>query len=276
VTGEPGSPPRRMEIELIARRSRAGSARPPLLFVHGAWAGAWLWEEHFLDYFAARGFDAFAPSLRAHGRSGSAGRLRWTPLGDFVDDVARVAASLGRPPVIVGHSMGGMIAQHYVQRHEVAGTALLCSVPPAGIGRSALRVARHHPIAMLRVNLTMTMRPLIDDLRTAHHLLSSPAMPLERFRPYHARLGDESYRAFVDMIALDLPGPPTTRSPVLVLGAGDDFLFDKHDVRATAAAYGVPAEIVPGLAHTVMLDPAWESFAERLAGWLDSHWPAHG
>ena len=154
------------------------------------------------------------------------------------------------------------------------GTALLCSVPPGGIRRSSLRVARHHPLAMLRVNLTLSLVPLIEDIHIAHQLLSSPATPLERFRPYHERLRDESFRAFLDMLALGLPGRPTTRAPVLVMGAGDDFLFDEHDVRATARAYGVDPVIIPGIGHSVQLEPAWESFAARLAAWLDAEWPA--
>lgn len=261
---------------LIARRSLVPTTRPPLLFVHGAWSGAWMWAEHFLDYFAARGFDAYAPDLRGHGGTPAERALRWIRVSDYVEDVARAAASLPRPPIVIGHSMGGLVVQRYVETHDVAGTALLCSVPPGGIRRATLRVARSHPVAMLRVNLTLSLMPLIEDIETAHHLLSSPSMPLERFRKYHVRLQDESYRAFVDMLALALPGKPTTRRPVLVLGAGDDFLFDPRDVHATAAAYGVRAEIVPDIGHTVMVEPRWESFAERIAGWLDAHWPAHG
>ncbi|MBW3629805.1 MAG: alpha/beta hydrolase [Gemmatimonadetes bacterium] len=261
---------------MLTRRATSGGGRPPLLLVHGAWSGAWVWEEHFLDYFAARGFDVYAPNLRAHGGTRSGRALRWTTIAAYVEDVRRAAATLSEPPVIVGHSMGGLIVQHYVRRTEVAGTALLCSVPPGGIRRCTLRVARHHPLAMLRVNLELSLLPLIEDIETAHHLLSSPSMPLERFRRHHARLQDESYRAFIDMLALGLPGRPTTRAPVLVMGAGDDFLFDEHDVRATASAYDVRPEMVAGVGHAVMLEPGWESFAERLGSWLDAHWPAHG
>jgi pimeloyl-ACP methyl ester carboxylesterase len=271
----PGGVPAAADREMISRRAAAPSDRPPLLFVHGAWGGAWMWEEHFLDYFAARGFDAHAPSLRAHGRSGAAGALRWLRLRDYVEDVARAAASLPRPPVIVGHSMGGLLVQRYVEAHPVAGVALLCSVPPSGMGRSALRVARHHPLVMLRVNLTLSLMPLIEDVEVAHHLLSSPAMPLDRFRPYHARLQDESVRAFAEMLVPARRRPPAG-TPVLVLGAAHDFLFDEHDVRATAAAYGVRAEIVPDIGHTVMLEPDWERFAGRLGDWLDERWPSHG
>ena len=265
-----------MKLEILTRTPPTPSKRPPLLFVHGAWTGAWMWGEHFLDYFAARGFDVYAPSLRAHGGSANGRPLRWIPLSDYVRDVERAAEAIGRTPVIVGHSMGGLIVQRYVETHEVLGTALLCSVPPRGIGRSSLRVARHHPAAMLRVNLTLSLMPLIEDVRVAHHLISSPSTPLEHFRRYHARLQDESFRAFVDMLATGLPGKPTTRAPVLVMGAGDDFLFDEHDVRATARAYGVEPEFVPGIGHSVQLEPEWERFAERLAAWLDREWPAHG
>ena len=41
----------------------------PLLFVRGGHHAAWWWNEHFLDYFANRGFRAAALSLRAHGGS---------------------------------------------------------------------------------------------------------------------------------------------------------------------------------------------------------------
>jgi pimeloyl-ACP methyl ester carboxylesterase len=265
-----------MQLEIVTRRSPTPSSRPPLLFVHGAWSGAWMWEEHFLDWFAARGFDVFAPSLRHHGGSECAQPLRWIRVEDYVEDVARAAATIGRKPVIVGHSMGGLVVQRYLERHDALGTALLCSVPPTGITRCSLRVARHHPVAMLKVNLTLSLMPLVEDPVIAHHLCASPSTPMEEFLPYHARLRDESFRAFLDMLALGLPGKPTPRGPVAVFGAGDDFLFDEHDVRVTAAAYGVEARMVPGIGHTVMLEPAWERFAERLAAWLDEEWPARG
>ncbi len=54
-------------LEVIDKGS--GNAGPPLLFIHGAWHGAWCWDEHFLDFFANNGFHAVALSLRGHGNS---------------------------------------------------------------------------------------------------------------------------------------------------------------------------------------------------------------
>ena len=42
---------------------------PPLLFVHGAYCAAWVWEEYFLPWFAQRGWNATAISLEGHGDS---------------------------------------------------------------------------------------------------------------------------------------------------------------------------------------------------------------
>jgi pimeloyl-ACP methyl ester carboxylesterase len=52
---------------LRAGEGRAG--RPPLVFIHGGFAGAWCWDVHFLDWFATRGWECHAPSLRGHGES---------------------------------------------------------------------------------------------------------------------------------------------------------------------------------------------------------------
>ena len=64
-----------MRLEIIARAPAAEPRPTPLLFVHGAWHGAWCWDEHFLGYCARRGYAAVALSLRGHG--GSGGRGRW-------------------------------------------------------------------------------------------------------------------------------------------------------------------------------------------------------
>ena len=87
-----------MHLEVISKTPAAGAHATPVLFVHGAWHGAWCWDEGFLDFFAARGFTAHALSLRNHGASDSAGSLRFRRISEYVDDVSRVAASLPRWP----------------------------------------------------------------------------------------------------------------------------------------------------------------------------------
>jgi pimeloyl-ACP methyl ester carboxylesterase len=66
-------------------QAHARSDRPtPLLFVHGAWHGAWCWDEYFLDFFAGRGYRALAVSLRGHGNSPTPDHKMLEPQWDAV------------------------------------------------------------------------------------------------------------------------------------------------------------------------------------------------
>ena len=120
-------------LELLTHLPPAGPHRTPLLFVHGAYSGAWCWEEHFLPYFAARGHPAYALSLRGHGASAGRESLALASISDYVEDVAHAVRRFQTPPVLVGHSMGGLVVQRYLERHDVPAAVLMASVPPTGL-----------------------------------------------------------------------------------------------------------------------------------------------
>ena len=71
------------------------------------------------------------------------------------------------------------------------------------------------------------------------------------------------------MVALDLPKPPTRPTPVLVLGAERDNMLQASEIQATARAYGTEAEIIPDVAHNLMLELRWQTVAERILAWLE-------
>ena len=75
--------------------------------------------------------------------------------------------------------------------------------------------------------------------------------------------------AFLDMVFLDLPKPEKVKTPLLILGVARDNMIGPREVEATARAYNTQAEIIPGVAHNSMLDPHWQSVAERILAWLN-------
>jgi pimeloyl-ACP methyl ester carboxylesterase len=165
-----------MQLEILSSQPSSPSHPVPVVFVHGAWHGAWCWTEHFLPYFAERGYEAHALSLRGHGGSPGRERLRWTSLAEYVADVASVLEGLPRAPVLVGHSMGGAVVQQFLETHTLPGAVLLASVPPAGALRAALRVARRHPLQFAKANLTLSLYPLIDTPRLAREAFWGASM----------------------------------------------------------------------------------------------------
>ena len=201
----------------------------PLLFVHGAWYAAWSWDEFFLPYFASQGYACSAPSLRGHGASSGRDRLRWTRLREYVDDVADAVAHLPAQPILIGHSMGGFLVQKYLEEHAALGAVLVAPIPPTGAWRAALYILRQHPISFVKGNLSLSLAPLVATPELARDLFFSASMPDERVKKYQQRLQDESYLAFLDLVALDLVKTRrVNRVPMLVVGAEDDTLVSQR------------------------------------------------
>ncbi len=259
-----------MRLKVISKEPTSKNSRPtPILFVHGFYFGSWGWAEHFLDYFAAHGYSAHALSLRGHDQSESREGLRWIRLADYVDDVAQVVGHMPAPPVLIGHSYGGAIIQKFLEIHTSPAAVLLASAPPQGLLRLTLRTALRHPLAFLRINLTLSLYPLVSTPALARDMFFSVGMSEEKVRDYQARMSDESYRSFLDMLFLNLPKPKRITTPMLVLGAANDTVFRPSEVEATARAYHTQAIIFPNMGHGMMLEDGWESVAGRIVSWLN-------
>ncbi|OBF63626.1 alpha/beta hydrolase [Mycobacterium sp. 852002-50816_SCH5313054-b] len=262
-------------LEVIDKGPGGDSRKTPLLFVHGAWHGAWCWDEHFLDFFAAKGYRSVAVSLRGHGKSPAPRPMQFCSMADMVDDVASVADGLPRRPVVIGHSMGGFVVQKYLESHDAPAAILLASVPPSGIARFLLRRFRLHPWLTARhLAITKSVGSMGGTPEMARESFFSDVTPYADAARYAAGL-DEEYvgKHVLDMLLLDLPKPTRITTPVLVLGAEQDILFSPREVRATAAAYRTQAEFIPGMAHDMMLEPGWADVAERIHAWLETRCP---
>jgi len=158
-------------LEVIDVGPGSPSHPTPLLFVHGAWHGAWCWDEHFLRFFADRGFRAVAVSLRGHGRSLTTKPLHTCSIADFVADVDFVADHLPLSPVLIGHSMGGLVVQKYLESRSAPAGVLLASTPPRGIFGSWIRGMRRHPWMMTRVAITGRSLRSVNTPQLAHEAL---------------------------------------------------------------------------------------------------------
>ena len=254
-------------LEVIDRGSADASHPVPLLFVHGAWHAAWCWDEHFLGYFADRGYRAVALSFRGHGNSPTSKRLRDLSFADYIEDVASVARTLPVPPVVIGHSMGGVIAQKYLESHDAPAGVLMCSMPPQGYLRSGLRWLRQHPWHFTKLTITGESLPYVNTPELARQRFFSPHTPEALVRRYAARLQEESSRSGLDGLVM-LPRPDRVRAPVLVVRALGDGAVTREEVRATARAYRTESVFFPGMGHNLMLEPDWETVAHRIDDWL--------
>ena len=258
-------------LEVLDRAPRSASDKPPILFVHGAWHGAWCWDEHFLDYFAEKGYRSVALSLRGHGNSTAPKSMRFCSIADFVDDIDTVAKSLPELPIVIGHSLGGFVVQKYLESHNAPAAVLLASAPVSGITKFLLRRFKRHPwhtaVALAR---TRSLRGVGGTPELARETFFSELTPEADVLRYTALLGEEyALKIAIDMLWLNLPRPNLVTTPLLILGADDDVCFTQQEVRSTAMAYKTDAEFFPRMSHDMMLDPGWTTVAERIHGWLE-------
>lgn len=246
-------------LELLELQPEPDTGKAPVLFVHGAGHGAWCWE-NWMEAAADAGHPAYAVSLSGHG--GSPGALIRSSLGTYVDDVIRTAASLPSQPVIIGHSLGGLVVQKAIARYPASGAVLVAPIPARpGVGTLA-SISRRHPADAAKIMLggSLPMR--------AEYLFNR--LDPETASAYSARCGNESPAAQFQVL-LHLPaGPPKGDAPVLVLGTPNDALVPIADVRDTARRMDAELIEFPGIGHDMMLDGGWQEPAEAMLGWIDA------
>lgn len=257
-------------LERIHEAPQAQARKAPaLLFVHGAYCGAWCWQPRFLPWFARHGYDCHALSFEGHAGSAGHDYLAAIRIDDFRRNLESLIDSLPAPPVVIAHSMGGFVLQQLLVGRPLPGAVFLASVPPTGMAAPALRLMAGAPSLFIKLNLFQRGHygPGLDELRD---LLFSPDVPEDMLELSIRHFQPESERAIMDM-ALVNPlgiGRPTP-TPALVLGGAEDRLISPEDVVSTARLMDTSAEILPGFGHMMMLDTRWERCAERILEWLE-------
>jgi pimeloyl-ACP methyl ester carboxylesterase len=233
-----------------------GGGRPPLLFLHGLAHCAWCWAESWLPAAAEQGWSAHAVSLRAHGSSGGRERRRRVRLSEYEHDLMQEAARLPRPPVVVAHSFGCVVAARVAARYPFAAIVLLS---PVGVTQGVDVVARttmRAPLQVARIAAGLPIQLTRDDL---FHGLDEAAASR-----HIARLDPEPPLVQLQILLRRPPAAPVGGPPVLVYGAGKDALVPAGGVERTARFYGVSPRWLPGMGHDVMLDTGNEAVLDRV------------
>lgn len=224
-----------------------------------------------MPYFAENGYDVYALSLRGHGNS--PGDVQWASLNDYLTDIVDVVNDLGGPhPILIGHSMGGFLTQHYLKMYSehVPAAVLLASIPINGTLPFTLRMIAKYPRMMIETGLSLDSSHMIATPALARDHFFSPNFPTDELHEYHAQMVRESFRIILDSSLFALPPARRYPTPMLVLSAINDALFTRSEQRQTARVYGKTAEFF-NMAHDMMLEPGWIPVADRIVRWLNDH-----
>lgn len=218
-----------------------------ILLIHGTWCNGNNWGE-FAEQLRERGYTVHTPSLRHHSSTsaselmGNALRVSECGLLDYVADLKALVDTMDSPPIIVGHSIGALLAQLLAARVANRGVVLLGPAPAAGIlgmYPSMIRLwIRYVPQWLLGT-------PMFPVSKGPWNTMICNTQPKEISEGYYQSLCAESGKAYFEMCLWYLDRKRAARvdfdaiqSPVLVVTGSEDKCTVPRIGRVTAKKYG--------------------------------------
>ena len=262
-------------IILLSPHKIASMAQTVVL-IHGAFCAAWAMEP-YAQLFAARGYKVITPTLRHHDFPPGVRpprELGVTSTLDYADDVEKLVRGLGAPPILVGHSMGGLIAQMVAARLPVQALALLAPSAPWGtLPTSAWEIASAQGLYLAGQFWNKPLRPE-SWIAETHSLDLLP--PGEREATF-ARFVPESGLATFEILhwAMDVRRATyvdarKVECPVLCVAGALDRINPPKTVASVARRYrerGMYHEVA-GASHWLIGEPGWQNTAHHVVDWL--------
>ncbi len=248
-----------------------------IVMIHGMFSRPEVWGK-YVPFFEDLGWHCVTPVLRHHDiEPGSAPpeELATTSMLDYAADLEALIGELDEPPVLMGHSMGGLLAQMLAARGLARAVVLLTPAAPAGVVALSPSVIR-----AFRGPLTtwgFWRRSFRPDFKTARYAFLE-GFPDEERRGMWERMVYESGRAIFEIGLWPFDRRHATRvdrraitCPVLAVAGEKDRATPTFAVRAVACRYGGTYTELPGQHHWVLAQTGWEKAASLCARWLEEH-----
>ena len=244
---------------------------PTVVMTHGAFCAGWAFEV-FRAPFEARGWTVLTPDLPGHTGPGAVAGLSMT---DYAKAIVALCAELPEPPVLLGHSMGGLVCQMAARRVKPRALVLLAPSPPWGITGSSIEEA----VTAFGVHLsdpfwTGALTP--DRHLMRHHSLdrTPKAMRdaiLDRLRPESGRAVREVLNWWLDPFMTTSVGVGALPMPALAIAGDRDVVHPAATVRQTADRIGAQFRVMSGMSHWLIGEEGWEEVAEIALAWLETN-----
>jgi pimeloyl-ACP methyl ester carboxylesterase len=262
-------------------------SKPPVVFIHGLWLHPQSWSS-WVEHFQAAGYPAAsAPGWPGVAETVAASRDNPDAIADHgIEDVTehyrQIVAQLSVPPVVVGHSFGGMIAQKLLGEGRAAAVVAIDAAQIKGV----------LPLPLSALHSTL---PVFKNPANKHRAVSLTA---EQFRYSFGNAidADESndlwerwtipapgrplFEAAAANFSLHSPAKVETdnadRGPLLLIAGGKDHTVPESITKSTAKQYRhSPAETelmdFADRGHSLTIDHGWKDIADAALGWLDKH-----
>jgi pimeloyl-ACP methyl ester carboxylesterase len=248
-----------------------------IFMIHGMMVGPWCWD-NYKRYFEEQCYCCITPTLRFHDmdpNDAPDSRLGSVSLLDYVADLEEELGKLHSPPILMGHSMGGLLVQILACRGLGKAAVLLTPAPPRGILVSNYSVTKSFLAVMMHWGFWKKPFRFTfgNTVYSVMHLV-----PEDEQKAFYDKMVYESGRAFFE-IGLWFLDPNeasrvdhgNARCPVLVISGKEDRITPASVVRKVAEKYRGVATYreFENHAHSVLTEPGWQGIAEYVYDWME-------
>ena len=260
----------------------------PIVLIHGLWMTARSWDR-WAEHYRAKGHEVVVPSYPGFEIEVEALRdkpevIAEASVPDTLDHLTEVVESLDRPPIIMGHSFGGIFTQLLVNHGLGAAAVTIDSAPPEGV--------RVNPPSQIRSLFPILKNPAnrhraVGFTKEQFHYAFANTCSREESDAAYDRLHIAAPGSWVwayGLIANWKPGHQETwvdydlddRAPLLFIMGGKDHLMPPSVIRSNAKKYRNSEALTdtyefPDRSHFTGVEPGWEKVADYALDWATSH-----
>jgi len=248
-----------------------------IMMIHGMWCGDWVWD-NYKNFFESKGYHCITPTLRYHDekyRDIPDHQIGTTSLLDYAEDLENEIYQLDQKPILMGHSMGGLLAQILGSRGLAKALVLLTPASPNRIIAFRISVVRSFLRAMMkprfwRKPMTLTYKGAVYSMMQL--------IPVEKRKEIYDKLIPESGHAafeigywFLDRKHASNVDKAKITCPTLVIAGEQDKLTPPSVVQRVANKYSAVSTFkkFANHAHWVIGEPGWNEIAEYSSDWMN-------
>jgi len=238
------------------------TAAKNIVFIHMSWGGMWAFD-YYIKFFVQAGYNAHALDLRGHGKSG--GSVSGATMQDYVDDIRTVIIELRiQNTIIIGHSMGGLIALMYSAQYGSLATVSLDGSPTLEAQETSER--KKYPASYTPQDSGMPTNP-IKAMFMLPDIYPWCLMKMKKKLKTESGVARSERKKGVSVPKERL------KQPLLFIGAEKGislpFGIGIEKARIQANYYGAPVIEIKGATHPgLLIGKYWKDSAKAILSWL--------
>ena len=256
-------------LEFLEIKPGGETLGAPILCLHGAFDGAWMWREIFLGSIADHGRAAAAISVRGHGKSGGRADLPSATLADYIQDIQCAFREFSEPPIVIAHSLGALIAQRLLGKERMRALVLLTPMTPEGMCFVSPQLLAIMPAIWPEMidGFFGSRRPPLT--RVADLIFPTRLSPTDLDR-HVSKMVIESAQVMFDAHVPSATMPAFMCGvPTLVISGADDPIVSWESAARTALYHGAKHIVASDAGHLLHVEQGAERIAHAVLHWLD-------